>query len=137
MECFVCDRIQQIKEGFNPYFVKEYETGYAVIADFQYYRGTTIFLCKEDKEELFQLEPSFKKKFLEEMSIVAEGVFKAFHPKKLNYELLGNSEAHMHWWLIPRYEDDEEPKLPVWYGNPKERFNEQEKPSETTLAVRN
>ena len=31
--CLICDRIQQIKKGENPYFVKELETGYVVIGD--------------------------------------------------------------------------------------------------------
>lgn len=31
--CLICDRIKSIKEGTNPYFVKEFETGYVVIGD--------------------------------------------------------------------------------------------------------
>ncbi len=31
--CFICKRIHQIKEGINPYFVKELETGYIVLGD--------------------------------------------------------------------------------------------------------
>lgn len=31
--CLVCDRIGLIKEGKNPYFVKELETGYVVLGD--------------------------------------------------------------------------------------------------------
>ncbi len=31
--CLICDRIKSIKEGANPYFVKELETGYVVIGD--------------------------------------------------------------------------------------------------------
>ncbi len=29
--CLICDRIEMIKRGENPYFVKELETGYVVI----------------------------------------------------------------------------------------------------------
>ena len=53
------------------------------------------------------LDPEFKKKFLEEMSIVSEAVYDAFKPDKLNYELLGTGNAiHMHWHLFPRREGD-------------------------------
>ena len=76
--CFICDRIQMIKEGNNPYFVKELETGYVVLGDNQHFKGYTILLCKEHKTELFQLDDSVKMKFLEEMSVVAEAVSKAF-----------------------------------------------------------
>lgn len=61
--CFICDRIQMIKAGNNPYFVKELETGYVVLGDNQHFKGYTIFLCKEHKTELFQLDDSVKMKF--------------------------------------------------------------------------
>ena len=75
--CFICDRINMIREGINPYFVRELETGYVVMGDNQHFKGYTLFLCKEHKTELFQLDHSMKMKFLEEMSIVAEAVSKA------------------------------------------------------------
>ena len=40
--CGVCERIQMIKDGTNPYFVKELETGYVVIGDFQHFKGYTL-----------------------------------------------------------------------------------------------
>jgi len=45
---------------------------------------------------------------------LAEAVYKAFLPRKLNYELLGNSEAHLHWHIFPRYQNDPIPQWPVW-----------------------
>ena len=45
--CIICDRIKMIKEGTNPYFVKELETGYVVIGDHQHFKGYTLFLFKE------------------------------------------------------------------------------------------
>lgn len=80
--CLICDRIQQIKNGTNPYFVKELQTGYVVIGDHQHFKGYTLFLCKEHKTELFELEPVFKRLFLEEMSMVAEAVYHAFVAEK-------------------------------------------------------
>ena len=85
--CFICDRIKMINNGTNPYFVKELQTGYVVIGDNQHFKGYTLFLCKEHKTELFQLNHSKKIKFLEEMSIVAEAVSNAFGAEKMNYEL--------------------------------------------------
>lgn len=88
--CFICDRIEMIKNGKNPYFVKELQTGYVVIGDNQHFYGYTLFLYKDhDKTELFQLEKAEKMKFLEEMAIVAEAAASAFGAEKMNYELLG------------------------------------------------
>jgi diadenosine tetraphosphate (Ap4A) HIT family hydrolase len=51
------------------------------------------------------------------MAHVAEAVFRAFAPRKLNYELLGNSVSHLHWHIFPRYDNDPNPQWPVW-NNP-------------------
>ena len=118
--CLICDRIELIKQGRNPHFVKELETGYVVIGDGQYFKGYTLFLAKKHVTELHQMEPEEKLKFLEEMSIVQEAVAKAFHAEKMNIELLGNGDAHVHWHLFPRKSGDmndygHNGRGPVWW----------------------
>ena len=127
--CIICDRIQAIKDGTNPYFVAELETGYIVLGDYQFFEGYTLFLSKVHAKELHELDPEFRKKFLWEISIVAEAVFKAFHPKKLNYELLGNTDEHMHWHIFPRHENDPLPNRTVWNIDKEIRNAESAKPS--------
>lgn len=61
--CLICERIDWIKEGRNPYFVKELETGYVVLGDHQYFKGYTLFLAKEHVTELHQMVPATKLKF--------------------------------------------------------------------------
>jgi len=132
-KCLICSRIANIKEGTNPYFVKELETGYVVIGDFQFYKGYTLFLCKRHVAELHELPNDFRKKFLKEMSLVAEAVYKAFRPEKLNYELLGNTDRHVHWHIFPRYLDDPDPLKPVWIIDEKIRKAENTKPTQRLL----
>lgn len=136
--CFICNRIEMIKSRNNPYFVKELETGYVVIGDNQHFKGYTIFLCKEHKTELFQLDYSFKMKFLEEMSVVAEAVFNAFGAEKINYELLGNGDTHLHWHLFPRRSGDIESygnngKGPVWWYPMEKMYSDDNRPSDIEL----
>lgn len=136
--CFICNRIEMIKSGNNPYFVKELETGYVVIGDNQHFKGYTIFLCKEHKTELFQLDYSFKMKFLEEMSVVAEAVSNAFGAEKMNYELLGNGDTHLHWHLFPRRNGDIENygnngKGPVWWYPMEKMYSDDNRPTDTEL----
>ncbi len=95
-----------IKRGDNPYFVKELEPGYVVTGDFQHFKGYTLFLCKQHKTELFCLDKDDKLKFLEEMSMVTEAVYKALGANKMNCELPGNRDSHLHWHLFPRYNGD-------------------------------
>lgn len=139
--CLICDRIAMIQRGENPYFVKELETGYVVIGDHQHFKGYTLFLCKRHETELFHVSPEYKIKFLEEMSLVTEAVFTAFGADKMNCELLGNGDSHLHWHLFPRREGDlagyecGQKGGPVWWY-PIEKMNAPEtRPSETELAA--
>ena len=138
--CVICDRIEMIKSGTNPYFVKELSTGYVVIGDNQHFEGYTLFLCKEHKTELFELDYQTKIKFLEEMSIVAEAVSKAFGADKMNYELLGNGDTHLHWHLFPRKSGDignygNNGKGPVWWYPRELMYNDNNRPTKEELAT--
>jgi diadenosine tetraphosphate (Ap4A) HIT family hydrolase len=133
MPCLICDRVKAIREGKNPLFVAELSTGYVVLGDFQYWRGYTLFLYKHHVAELHDLETNIRLRFLEQMSIVAEAVYRAFLPSKLNYELLGNSEPHLHWHLFPRREDEPNPKQPVWVVDKSLRYAESARPSDSEV----
>jgi Diadenosine tetraphosphate (Ap4A) hydrolase and other HIT family hydrolases len=129
-----------IQRGVNPYFVRELETGYVVIGDNQHFFGYTLFLYKHhgDKTELFHLESAERAKFMEEMSIVAEAVSRAFGAEKMNYELLGMGDAHLHWHLFPRRTGDIEEygnhgKGPVWWYPMEKMYADENRPSESQL----
>ena len=131
--CLICKRIEMIKNNENPYFVKELETGYVVLGDHQRFKGYTLFLCKKHVTELHHLDHDFKMKYLEEMSIVAEAVQKAFGAEKMNYELLGNGDTHVHWHLFPRNTGDTPEKGPVWWLPKEEMWSDKYKPTNEEL----
>ncbi|ERK30985.1 HIT family protein [Clostridium intestinale] len=124
MGCLICERIEMIKQKSNPYFVMELETGYVVIGDHQHFKGYTLFLCKHHVSELHELPKDFRVKYLEEMSIVAEAAYNAFKPEKMNYELLGNGDSHVHWHLFPRVTGDTPKKGPVWWLPREEMYDD-------------
>lgn len=124
MGCLICERIEMIKQKSNPYFVMELETGYVVIGDHQHFKGYTLFLCKNHVSELHELPKDFRVKYLEEMSIVAEAAYNAFKPEKMNYELLGNGDSHVHWHLFPRVTGDTPKKGPVWWLPREEMYDD-------------
>ena len=118
--CLICQRIEWIKSGGNPYFVKELGAGYVVIGDHQSFEGYTLFLAKEHVTELHHMEAPVGLRFLEEMSLVQEAVSKAFSAREMNVELLGNGDAHTHWHIFPRREGDMKGhglngRGPVWW----------------------
>ena len=133
--CLICTRIRRIKDGTNPYFVAELESGYVVIGDHQFFRGYTLLLAKQHAGELHDLDWSERTRFLQDMALTAEAVCKAFHPQKLNYELLGNGHAHMHWHIFPRHHDDPNPTGPVWEIDSRLTTSDRVRPSVKELAA--
>ena len=138
--CEICERIKKTKAGSNPFLVKELETGYVVIGDFQHFKGYTLFLYKDHVVELFDLDENTRAKHLHEMTLVAEAVKNAFCAEKMNYECLGNGEggAHIHWHLFPRRSGDIENygnngKGPVWWYPMDEMYADSNRPSSEEL----
>lgn len=127
MGCLICERIEQIKRGENPYFVCELSTGYVVLGDHQRFCGYTLFLSKQHVTELYHLPWEIRTRFLQEMSLVAEAVAAVYHPDKMNVELLGNGDTHLHWHLFPRVAGDTPQPGPVWWlpagGDVERRFS--------------
>lgn len=121
MTCLVCDRIQQIRELDNAFLVAELRESYAVLADDQRYVGYTILLLKDHVEHLHELSQEQQLSLFQDVSDVADSIMAAFHPLRLNYECLGNSLAHVHWHVIPRYDWDPEPTQPIWVRSKDER----------------
>lgn len=136
--CLICERIEMIKSGTNLYFVKELETGYVVIGDHQYFKGYTLFLCKEHVTELHDLPRNFRKQHLSEMADVSQAVSAAFSAEKMNIESLGNGDSHLHWHIFPRRAGDlgkygNNGRGPVWWLPFEEMYADEKRPSDKKL----
>lgn len=79
-------------------------------------RGRCLLTLREHCTELFHLTPAMRNALMEDVSRVAEALFRALHPVKINYELLGNLVPHIHWHVIPRFRDDGVYPKPIWTG---------------------
>lgn len=113
MGCPICSENAAADANDDPRLVARTPSGYVRLHPNQYYPGTTLFASRACVRELHELgEPRME--YLREMAMVAEAVFLAFEPRKLNYELLGNGAPHLHWWLVPRAIDDPRPRGPIW-----------------------
>lgn len=74
------------------------------------------------------------------MTIVAEAVSKAFGAEKMNYECLGNGDAHLHWHLFPRVSGDIENygnkgKGSVWWYPREKMYDNANRPNKEELEV--
>lgn len=60
--------------------------------------------------------------FMQDVRTTSQALRQVFEPDHLNYELLGNSNPHLHWHIIPRYKSDPRWGQPVWEEWPRGEF---------------
>jgi len=89
-------------------------TAVAVLGGDQYYRGYTLVIARRHATELYHLPEAESTAYFQDMLRVARAIDRALSPRKMNYELLGNTLAHLHWHLFPRYADDPNPTRATW-----------------------
>lgn len=94
--------------------IAELPSAVVVLSPDQYYRGYSIVMAKTHATELFELDEREAGEFFRDMLRVAKAIWDAFGPRKMNYELLGNTVPHLHWHVVPRYGDDPNPRRPIW-----------------------
>jgi diadenosine tetraphosphate (Ap4A) HIT family hydrolase len=112
--CGICAIIARIKAGDFSDFIAELRGSYVILGDAQFYRGYCVLLAKRHATEIFLMPPDEARVLLDEMRLAAEAIAAVTQPWKMNYECLGNREAHVHWHLFPRYENDELRHSPIW-----------------------
>lgn len=94
--------------------IRAFPASVAVLGPDQFYRGYTLVIARTHARELYHLPEEESTRYFREMLAVARAIDAAFQPRKLNYELLGNTVPHLHWHLFPRHADDPAPLRPTW-----------------------
>ena len=94
--------------------IVEMTHSYVILNRDQYFPGYTLLFTKEHVTELFHLDRSVRASLTEEVSRVAEALYGAFSPAKINYELLGNMVPHIHWHIVPRFASEPLWPKPIW-----------------------
>ncbi len=114
MGCRACEENEAAARGEDPYAVAELASGYVRLKPTQYHRGATFFVARRCVVELHELVGADREDHMLDLVAVAEAVHRCVKPRKLNYEALGNSVPHLHWWITPRHDDDPRPGGPIW-----------------------
>jgi diadenosine tetraphosphate (Ap4A) HIT family hydrolase len=102
--------------------IMELQQSYVVLNRDQYFPGYTLVFTKKHADELFHLSQLERSALIEEVSSVAEALYRVFKPAKINYELLGNMVSHIHWHIVPRFLSEPLWPRPIWAEPHEERF---------------
>lgn len=115
------DRVGASARGENPMVMLELASGWAVIGDTQFLPGYSLLISKHrDAEMLSQLTREQRLQFLADLDLLAIAVERACIGKdpafrRVNIEILGNTDAYVHAHVFPRYEwEGPKAQRPVW-----------------------
>jgi diadenosine tetraphosphate (Ap4A) HIT family hydrolase len=115
--------LAKARRGEDPFFICELRESVVLLHKHQSYRGWCSLFLKEHAEHLGVLPRARQGALWEDVMDVAAAIERAFSPRRLNYENLGNVVGHVHWHIIPRYErpTDPDPGATVWVRPESER----------------
>lgn len=116
------DRIGAAKAGTNPTVLAKMPRSFAVMGDTQFLPGYCVLLVDDPAiSQLTELSKSERLEFLSSMDTLGQAiatVCRRMDPafRRLNYEILGNTDAYLHAHLFPRYDWEPAERVghPVW-----------------------
>jgi diadenosine tetraphosphate (Ap4A) HIT family hydrolase len=76
--------------------------------------GRCVVVLHRHATELYELTPAQRHAFADDVSTAARAIMAAVGAFKMNYEVLGNADPHVHCHLIPRQLEEPKPKAPAW-----------------------
>ena len=76
-------------------------------------KGTCYLITREHYVELFDLHDDALLGFMKEVQAAARTLKEVTRAFKINYEIHGNTVAHLHLHLFPRYVDDPFAGVPI------------------------
>jgi diadenosine tetraphosphate (Ap4A) HIT family hydrolase len=123
------DRLGAAQRGENPMVLTRMRSGWAVIGDTQFLPGYCVLMSDvPGADHLTDLPRPARADFLSDMGLLGEAVAAACNGldpsfRRLNYEILGNTDHYLHAHVFPRYgwEPDELLPGPVWHY-PRDRW---------------
>ena len=114
MNCSICERIEKIKRGEYPFFIKELKESYAVLNEHQFYPGYCVLWLKQHHREMHDLSPEVQQGLMQDLMWMTKHIHTEFKAWKMNHASYGNQCPHIHWHIIPRYESDPRHKSCPW-----------------------
>lgn len=85
-----------------------------VLVDDDHYPGFCRVIWNAHVREMTDLSTAERAILIAAVWQVEEAVREVMRPDKVNVASLGNVTPHLHWHVIPRYEDDAHFPNPIW-----------------------
>lgn len=117
MPTLIHRRVEQARQGINPAVICRVTSGWVVLGDVQFLQGYSLLLPDPVVPDLNALTMEQRITFLQDMTVLGDALLEVTGAVRINYEILGNSEAALHAHVFPRYaaEPEEKTQKPVWF----------------------
>jgi diadenosine tetraphosphate (Ap4A) HIT family hydrolase len=117
MPTLIHRRVHAARLGENPTVICRIHSGWVVMGDVQFLPGYCLLLADPVVPDLNYLTRDQRQTFLYEMSVIGDALMVVTDAYRVNYEILGNSEAALHAHIFPRFlhEPDEHRQRPAWF----------------------
>lgn len=85
-----------------------------VLADEPGYAGLCRVILNQHEREMTDLAQDQRQQLMDMVWRVEQALRQRLAPDKINLASLGNQVPHVHWHVIPRYQDDAHFPDPIW-----------------------
>jgi diadenosine tetraphosphate (Ap4A) HIT family hydrolase len=107
-----CDLCQLLASAASPIWSNARLSIVAV--DDAAYPGFCRVVWNEHVKEMTDLRANERNEVMQAVWAIEEAQREVMAPHKINVASLGNMTPHVHWHVIPRYQDDAQFPGPVW-----------------------
>lgn len=117
MSTLIHHRVEEARQGINPAVICRVPSGWVVLGDVQFLQGYSLLLPDPVVPSLNALAMEQRTSFLQDMTVLGDALLEVTAAVRINYAILGNSEAALHAHVFPRFatEPEEKRRKPVWF----------------------
>jgi ATP adenylyltransferase len=102
-DCFYCLKDQRLDDLMIEISKMEVSTLY--LFKEQTYEGRCVLAYKGHQNHLTELDDKEYALYMKDLARAAKAIMKAFNPDKLNYGAYSDKLSHLHFHLVPKYQD--------------------------------
>jgi diadenosine tetraphosphate (Ap4A) HIT family hydrolase len=116
MSTLIDERVELARRGQNPMVIARLASGWAVLGDYQFFKGYSLLLSDPVVPSLNDLSLAERSRFLLDMTALGDALLAVTDAVRINYEILGNTDPALHAHVFPRYASEEPHVLrePIW-----------------------
>ena len=108
-DCFYCLKDQRLDDLMIE--IKEMDVSTLYLFKEQTYAGRCVLAYKGHQNHLTELDDKELALYMKDIARAAKAIMKAVNPDKINYGAYSDKLPHLHFHLVPKYQDG-----PSWGG---------------------